>query len=169
MVKPIKNTREDHKRIVRPVLDCGPEVRTKSSMAEACDINRIMKRYHYKDIARIEAQNPGIYGDFSAVPDFMEANEIIIRANSQFEALPAKLRQRFGNDPAQFLAFVADPANKDEAKFLGLLKKDDSPESPVPGAAQDETPKAPDKGVAPAGKAGAPKAPKEPPKEPKGD
>jgi phage internal scaffolding protein len=43
-------------------------------------------------------------------------------AQDSFLALPAKIRSRFGNDPALFVEFASDEANKDEMKALGLFR-----------------------------------------------
>lgn len=45
-----------------------------------------------------------------------------------FDTLPSKLRLRFGNDPAEFLSFVEDPANDQEMIDLGLKPKPPLPE-----------------------------------------
>lgn len=119
-------------KATRPA-DCGKffcegETRTKQSFREECDINRIMARY-----LRSGVLPPGVgvgrYGDFSAVTDFHEAQQIIKEAEAQFASMPAKVRDRFKNDPGVFLAFVGDPANAKEARELGLLK--DEPVVPV--------------------------------------
>ena len=46
---------------------------------------------------------------------------IVIEAQENFSELPAHIRKRFGNDPEQFLDFVTDENNKDEAIRLGML------------------------------------------------
>lgn len=74
----------------------------------------------------------GTYGDISDAPTFMEALNVVARAQALFEGLPAKLRDRFGNDPAKLLEFVADPENKDEAVKLGIMKKVEPPKEQPP-------------------------------------
>jgi len=102
---------------------------TQQSMKDECDINRLMERYRKTgQLPDLVRKNPQ-YGDFSAVPDFLEAQNVIIRAQEQFDALPAKVRERFGNDPAKMLAFVADPKNGDELVKLGLAEKRKAPAS----------------------------------------
>lgn len=41
--------------------------------------------------------------------------------------LPAKVRDRFSNDPGKFLAFVDDPKSREEMYELGLAKRPDPP------------------------------------------
>ena len=53
-------------------------------------------------------------------------------ANASFMALPAIVRRRFDNDSAQFLDFILNPANIEEARSLGLAKpKEESSISPM--------------------------------------
>lgn len=106
--------------------------------AAACDINRIMDRYsktgQLPDLIRSDAR----YGDFTSVPDFHEAMDIVIRAEEQFAALDARVRDRFENDPAKMLAFCSDPKNSEAMIELGLAlpKKAVEPSAgPVQGSA----------------------------------
>ena len=64
----------------------------------------------------------GCYGDFSQVPDYMQALNIVKLAEEQFAALSVELRNEFDNDPAKFLAFCNDEKNADRMSELGLLK-----------------------------------------------
>lgn len=107
--------------------DCSKDAcQTKQEFKQECDINVIMKRY-----ARggdVPALDGALYGDFSEVASFQEAQEIILHARRQFEALPSDVRERFANDPETFLRFANDVGNKEEMRKLGLLK----PEPPAP-------------------------------------
>jgi hypothetical protein len=46
-----------------------------------------------------------------------------------FEDLPAEVRFRFDNKPAELLKFMSDPANADEAIDLGLFEPSKPPKS----------------------------------------
>lgn len=101
----------------------GEHSRAKQSMKDECDINNIMSRYNKT------GQLPGLikrepqYGDFSDPITFQEACETVKRAEEQFAALPARTRERFGNDPQRFLAFTQDPQNIPEMETLGLFSE----------------------------------------------
>jgi len=115
-------------------LDCSKDKgRTKQSMKDECDINKITARYErtgaLPDMIREDPQ----YGDFSDVPSFQEALHLVSLAETQFGALDARVRARFENDPAQFLAFATDPANLGEMVKLGLAVERPSP-TPSPAA-----------------------------------
>lgn len=70
----------------------------------------------------LRQMKPGTYGDFTAMGDYMENMNKIVQAREMFDALPAKVRERFGNNPGAMIDFVMDPNNKDEAIKLGLLE-----------------------------------------------
>lgn len=100
--------------------------RTKQSFKKECDVNQIMKRFK-KINAGTEYLDQytqvvgGQFGDFSSVPDYRTALEQVHYAEGIFDALPAQVRKRFSNDTAEFLDFVANPANKDELVSMGLV------------------------------------------------
>ena len=123
--KIITETKLDNGRIRRRVqLFFNPdEAMTQQHCKDECDIDNILSRYDRLgvDLLELQAQNPGLYGDFSDVGSFQEAQNIIVAANAQFAALSASIRERFGNDPANFLRFMEDPkTNKDEMVKMGL-------------------------------------------------
>lgn len=113
---------------VRPpdeVVDFEPgSSRTKQEFAAETSLSSMMMRFSQTGIAPEMAARMGSYGDFSAAPDFMQAQEIIVRAREQFEALPAAVRDKFGNNAAMFLEWVGDEKNFDEAAKLGLLSEE---------------------------------------------
>lgn len=103
-------------------VDCSKdEVLVTQDFKEDCDINRIMKRY-FKTGELEQAVERGVYGDFSAVDDFLSAQLLVQRSREQFELLPSKVREEFGNDPAAFLDW-ASTASKEDFEKRGLARK----------------------------------------------
>jgi phage internal scaffolding protein len=47
----------------------------------------------------------------------------VIAVQDEFEALPAQIRARFDNDPAQLIEFLENSDNRPEAEELGLVDK----------------------------------------------
>lgn len=90
---------------------------------DECDINLIVQRADFGMRMAQGAITPKEFFDASEVPDYQTALNIVNSANSQFEALPAAVRDRFANSPALLLAFLADENNRDEATRLGLVPK----------------------------------------------
>lgn len=94
--------------------------KTDQQFKEDCDVNTIMDRFLKTGQVSHLAKNQGLYADVSSAPDFQEAMEITSKANQAFEALPARVRERFGNSPIAMLAFLDNPENDKEAIALGL-------------------------------------------------
>lgn len=108
---------------------------TKQCFKEQCDINRIVSKYEQTGLLEHLNQRPGFFEDLTNVPDYRSALNKVIQAKEAFGMLPARTRERFSNDPGEMLGFLEDPANKEEAIKLGLVKKPiEAPITPPPGA-----------------------------------
>lgn len=105
------------------VVVCTEPTLTQQQFAGECDINTIVKRATQgQEVTHVNTA-VGQYGDFSNVPDYREAFEVVKRAEGLFMALPWQAREKFGNDPQRMVMFLQDPKNHDEAISLGLVKK----------------------------------------------
>lgn len=121
------------------VLDPGtgefvtPPSMAKQEFKRECDINNIVK--HFSTHGMLNHVNAkaaqGAYQDLPDHMDFQESLHTIKAAETAFMTLPAKVRDRFGQDPAQFLAFMADPENIDEVRKLGLTQAPEVAPPPV--------------------------------------
>lgn len=80
---------------------------TKQSFKDECDINIILARAERSGMLPARDAMPQ-FGDFSEVPDYLSALDIIDQAESQFMSLPAAVRKECDNDPAVFLEKVRD-------------------------------------------------------------
>lgn len=133
-------------------VDCSVEPSmTKQSFADECDINKIMERYEKTGVMP-EGRHMYEFGDAISEYSYQESLNAVIHADEQFAQLPAKLRDRFGNDPVQLLKFLEDPANRDEAVELGLV--DRPPPAPEPMEVRIVDPSPPQPNGAPAPSAG---------------
>lgn len=112
----------------------GTEEITQQHFAAEADINTIMARYQRTGIL-VDPLNPGTrkpqYGDFGSVMEYQESMNIIIAAQEAFDDLPATVRKRFNNDPAEMLAFLEDDSNRDEAIRLGFIDKAEEKTEPA--------------------------------------
>lgn len=108
----------DNKEFTKPSL-------TKQSFRDECDINNILKKYNramgIDFLNQYQGYLAGKFEDVSAVVDYRTALHQIDEARRVFDAMPSKVRARFENDPQNFLEFMADSKNRDEAISLGLL------------------------------------------------
>jgi len=53
--------------------------------------------------------------------DFHSAMNAVVQARESFDAMPADVRYRFHNDPAEFAEFCFKEENLPEARRLGLI------------------------------------------------
>lgn len=102
-------------------LACMDESLAIQSAAEEADINTIVKRFGLTGQLPEQVAMPKS-GDFTGLPDFHTAMNMVRRAQEEFLLIPADIRARFHNDPQEFMAFVENADNREEAKRLGLLK-----------------------------------------------
>lgn len=99
-------------------LDTGDETIVQQQFTEEADINVLVKRFGFAtpyDSSRIP-----VFGDFTGITDFASAREAIARAEEQFMSLPAAVRERFANDPAQLIEFAREEGSAE--KFVEMLK-----------------------------------------------
>lgn len=124
----------------RLVKETPGESMAKQSFRDECDINTIMAKYQKSGIVTHLAAHQGRYGDFIDAPTYHQAMNAIVAAQDAFMSLPAAIRARFDNDPANFLDFAQDPENIDELREMGLAHP-----------ASDEVPEKPEENALPAG------------------
>lgn len=99
---------------------------TQKADASETNINVIMAKYNKTgQLPRVLAQP--LFGDFSEELDYRTAVERINSAHDAFMEIPANIRQRFGNDPTEFMKFCADENNAEEMAKLGLTNPKPTP------------------------------------------
>jgi len=107
----------------------------KQSFKAECDINTIMARYMKTGLLDHLSARKGQYMDVSGA-DFYAAQNLVAEARSMFFGLPSKIREQFDNDPGEFLAFMENPANAQQAEEMGLrAPQADSGNPPTQAAA----------------------------------
>lgn len=95
----------------------------KQSFKDECDVNKIMERFEKTGLISHVNKYQGDYGDAVGIQDYHASMNQVIAAQEAFDSLPSKIRARFGNNPGDFLNFMENPENKDEAIQLGLIKE----------------------------------------------
>ena len=142
-------------QLVRPVVTiegtnvCKPRQRrsvksvnegksmTKQSDTQDANIHCILKNYRKTGLLPVNQAEP-LKGDLPGPESFHEAMSVVVEAQQSFDQLPAEIRQKFGNDPAAFLEFVAEKdeegnhKNFDQMVDMGLA-------SPIEPSQADET------------------------------
>ncbi|QGH72669.1 MAG: scaffold protein [Microviridae sp. ctnrr37] len=115
--------------------------KTRQEFKQDCDLALLLKKFGKTPEGQRALANATGYAetarfaDVSAVPDFRAARDAINAATASFMALPALVRRRFNNDAAEFLDFIQNPANQDEARTLGLCKPAHQDAAEVPKGA----------------------------------
>lgn len=103
---------------------------------DECDINVIVKRFGLTGVFPVGLKVPTYQNFLDAPDDYRGALHAVREADSAFAKLPAAVRVRFDNDPAEFVAFCSDPANLPEMKKMGLaidIPKESGTIVPKPG------------------------------------
>lgn len=81
-----------------------------------------MKKYEetgvYTHVNRFMEQ----YSDVSDIADYKTSLERLHAAEEMFLSIPARLREKFDNDPGNFIEYSLNPDNLDELRELGLAE-----------------------------------------------
>lgn len=112
-------------------LECLDESKAIQSAEEESNINTIVRRFGISGELPNQVAMPQS-GDFTNIPDFHTAMNLVRQAQEEFVRVPAEIRARFNNDPGRFMDFFEDPANYDEALKLGLVNVRPVPPSGTP-------------------------------------
>jgi phage internal scaffolding protein len=102
-------------------LRCEDASLAQQHYKEECDINTILQKFNITGLLPENTLSPR-YGDFTGISDYHTALNRVIAAQDEFDALPAQLRARFENDPAQLIEFLENSENRSEAEKLGLIE-----------------------------------------------
>ena len=100
-------------------LACEDPSLAQQQFKEDADINTIVRRFGITGELPTGPRMPS-YGDFQGIFDFQSAQNLVVQAQASFAALPAEVRDRFANDPAQFIAFAEDRSNLGQMRAWGL-------------------------------------------------
>jgi len=101
-------------------LVCPEPTLAQQNFKDECDINHIVRQFGLTGELPGKPLSPQ-YGDFSGVLDYHSAVNAVLAAQDDFMELPAQLRSRFNNDPAELIDFLANEQNREEATKLGLV------------------------------------------------
>lgn len=114
----------------KPGIEFSQPSQTLQSFKDDADINCIIARYENTGVLvdpSVPVSRTPQYGDYSDLPTYQEAQNVIVAANSAFNSLSSKIRERFGNDPAAFFDFVRNLKEGSEeyveAVSLGIINK----------------------------------------------
>jgi phage internal scaffolding protein len=101
-------------------LHCEDASLAQQHFKEECDINTILQKFNISGVLPENPLSPR-YGDFTGIGDYHGALNRVMAAKDEFMTLPATIRARFDNDPAQLIEFLENSDNRQEAEELGLV------------------------------------------------
>jgi len=104
----------------RVAIDEFEPTMTEQCHKDRCDMHNIMRQFEKTGLIEHTSRYAGKYMDMPNAPSFHEAMNTIAKAESMFETVPAKIRAKFHNDPAEYIEFMQDPKNYDAIKEMGL-------------------------------------------------
>lgn len=131
----------------------GVESMTKQSMANGTKVDQILRQYQTRGVNSNDVglfQRNVLAGEFGIADttyDYQTQLNRIIEIKEKFGRLPSSIRDKFRNDPAVMLRYMADPANMAECVKMKLFRSDEAPKEtggantpPPPPPAQNPTP-----------------------------
>lgn len=95
--------------------------KTVQAEKDACDVNKIIKRYRQTGVMTHLNRAQARFMDVSMVTDYQTALETVEAARASFMELSAAQRKVFDNSPAKFLDAAHDPAKRDLLVAAGLV------------------------------------------------
>lgn len=108
------------KRCLKVFTHTGPGL-TEQSYGEQLDINNLLEPAIRRGLLRHGTTFEGEYDDIP-FGDFQEAQFLVAKGKSMFEALPAAIRKKFEGDPGKFMEFVQDPKNEPWLREQGVVR-----------------------------------------------
>lgn len=126
---------------------------TQQSDTALCCIHKMLDKYSSTGLIRQTLAQP-LPENLPEPGSFHEAMNIVVHAQQTFDELPVDIRQRFNNDPKEFLEFATDKENLPELRELGLAdpelnppqvpsKGNEPPAGDTPPKTEEPTPPAP--------------------------
>lgn len=117
-----KDTR--NKPIRRVITVTGTHEPVDQAQAQLTNVQTLLEPARKKGLLDAVTRYEGEMDDIPA-KTYEQAMNTVAQAQQMFDAMPAHVRNRFANDPKQFLEFTHNPKNAEEMKAMGLLKGND--------------------------------------------
>nr|QJB18893.1 MAG: internal scaffolding protein [Microvirus sp.] len=130
------------KASLQTALHCTTPSLTQQHQRDDADINVIVQRFGVTGTIPTARTLPE-YGDFTGVNDYQVAMNYIIEAQAAFDALPAKTRRHFGDNPANLVSWIEAGPDVQLALDLGLAHLVSKPSETPPPTPPAPAPKDP--------------------------
>lgn len=118
-----KYIQDKNKSKVRKVqVKFDGQTETKQEYKQESDVNFIIKRYQATGMFP-QARGQALYQDVSQIPDYKACRDTVIEAQEHFNSLPAAVRSKFKNDPAEMLEWAKQIENREAANELNIFEE----------------------------------------------
>ncbi len=99
--------------------------RTKQSFKDETDINKLLAKAARGESLSHLQRHGASYGDFTDMPDLLQAQARLAKGQAIFMELPGEIRREFNQSAGAFFEYVNDPANIDKLPALipGLVER----------------------------------------------
>lgn len=110
----------------------GADGRTQGQYKNDCDINVIVNTFKRSDdpFPTNRAGASPRYVDLPENTDLQSALQTVADASNAFEALPSHIRERYRNNPVEFLGALRNPSERSFLLDSGVLDLHEMPELP---------------------------------------
>lgn len=95
---------------------------TKQEFKDDCNINKIVAKFMVTHDESLLQKNTGVFMDTTQIPDYQEALNQVILAETMFNEMPSDIRKQFENNPSKFVEFCQNPNNYEQLIQLGLAE-----------------------------------------------
>lgn len=125
----------------RPQLASDLPSLAQQQFAREADVNVLIERYKktgsfYNPLTPSSAPRTPQYADLSEIPDMMGQMALLDGVQRLFQSLPARVREQFGHNPAEFVTWAQNPANFEVGVKMGIFDPVISAKPPT--AAQED-------------------------------
>lgn len=131
--------RENKTRRVQ--IDCSQGGLTDQSFKNDADINIIVERFNKTGILP-SIERKSYFADVTEIPTLEQAFDIVDKAREEFGKLPAEVRRKMGDNPANLENFINDEDNTEFLKKHGVLIEKTPDPTPEPTPALENAPEA---------------------------
>lgn len=110
---------------------------THTEFKKQTDINNIVEQYVTTGTlptvrGNVFSKRHPMFGDFSVGNDFQQIQNTLKASENAFQELPARVRERFRNNPSELVKALQNPAMREELEELGIVEKRKAPVQEVP-------------------------------------
>lgn len=121
-------TKYDYSNRLSPGINFSPKTvpadrsLTNQADMDAADVNKIMAKYEKTGVLidPLGVMREPTYGDFTEVKNYHEMMIAVRNVERAFATQPAKIKNRFNNNPQELIDFLENRDNDEEAIKLGL-------------------------------------------------